>query len=84
MRNRALSGGALSPEARILAAHKILQRLVDVAELDEGRARDWVIVRSVLNAHWAHEDAVRAGRGLDEAEREHVTACIAIAKAVQD
>ena len=58
--------------------------LVDVAGLDEGRARDWAIVRSVLNAHWAHEDAVRAGRALTDEEREHVTACITVAKAVQD
>ncbi|KRB77345.1 aminoglycoside resistance protein [Nocardioides sp. Root190] len=58
--------------------------LVDVAGFDESRARDWVVVRSVLNAHWAHEDAVRAGRALDTAERDHVTACISVAKAVQD
>lgn len=58
--------------------------LVDVAGLDEERARDWAVVRSVLNAHWAHEDAVRAGRSLDAEERDHVTSCIAVAKAVQD
>ncbi|WP_436701305.1 aminoglycoside phosphotransferase family protein [Nocardioides sp. BYT-33-1] len=58
--------------------------LVDAAGFDEGRARDWVVVRSVLNAHWAHEDAVRADRPLDADEREHVTACITVAKAVQD
>ncbi|TYL51789.1 aminoglycoside resistance protein [Nocardioides sp. BGMRC 2183] len=58
--------------------------LVDAAGLDEHRARDWVVVRSVLNGHWAHEDAVRAGRRLDAEERAHLTACIAIAKAVQD
>lgn len=58
--------------------------LVDVAGLDEDRARDWVVVRSALNAHWAFEDAVRADRALDADERAHVTACITIAKAVQD
>jgi len=58
--------------------------LVDAAGFDEDRARDWVIVRSVLNAHWAHEDAVRADRPLSADEREHVTACITVAKAVQD
>lgn len=58
--------------------------LVDTAGLDEARARDWALVRSVLNAHWAHEDAVRAGRRPTAEEREHVTACITIAKAVQD
>ncbi|WP_278260384.1 hypothetical protein [Nocardioides convexus] len=58
--------------------------LVDAAGFDEDRARAWVVVRSVLNAHWAHEDAVRAGRALSAEEREHVTACISVAKAVQD
>lgn len=58
--------------------------LVDAAGLEEDRARDWVVVRAVLNAHWAHEDAVRAHRSLDVGERDHVTACIALAKAVQD
>jgi len=58
--------------------------LVDTAGLDESRARDWAIVRSVLNAHWAHADAVRAGRPLSAEERDHVTCCITVAKAVQD
>lgn len=58
--------------------------LVDAAGFDEDRARAWVVVRSVLNAHWAHEDAVRADRALDAEERAHVTACISVAKAVQD
>lgn len=48
--------------------------LVDVAGLDEHRARDWVVVRSVLRARAA------AGRG----EREAVTRAITVAKAVQD
>ncbi|MGC4112351.1 MAG: aminoglycoside phosphotransferase family protein [Nocardioides sp.] len=58
--------------------------LVDVAGLDEDRARDWVVVRMVLNANWAVEDAQRAGRDLDDEEREWITRCIAISKAVQD
>ena len=37
--------------------------LVDHAGLDEDRARDWVVVRMVLNANWAVQDAQRAGRG---------------------
>lgn len=48
--------------------------LVDVAGLDEHRARDWVVVRSVLQARAA------AGRG----ERDAVTRAITVAKAVQD
>lgn len=58
--------------------------LVDAAGLDEARARDWVIVRMVLNAHWAVEDAQRGERDLSADEREWITNCIAIVKAVQD
>jgi streptomycin 6-kinase len=58
--------------------------LVDAAGLDEDRARDWVIVRMVLNANWSVQDAQRAGRGLDAEEQEWITRCIAIGKAVQD
>jgi streptomycin 6-kinase len=58
--------------------------LVDAAGLDEARARDWVIVRMVLNAHWAVEDAQRGERGLSVDERDWITRCISIAKAVQD
>lgn len=57
--------------------------LVDTAGLDEERARDWVAVRSILDAHWAFTDAVRAGRAMTVAERDHVTRCITVAKAVQ-
>jgi streptomycin 6-kinase len=58
--------------------------LVDAAGLDEARARDWVVVRMVLNANWSIEDAERAGRPLDDEERAWITQCIAITKAVQD
>ena len=58
--------------------------LVDAAGLDEDRARDWVVVRMVLNAHWSVEDAERADRPLSAEERDWITGCIAIAKAVQD
>ncbi|HEX3930723.1 MAG TPA: aminoglycoside phosphotransferase family protein [Nocardioides sp.] len=58
--------------------------LVDGAGLDEDRARDWVVVRMVLNANWSVQDAQRAGRDLDAEEREWITRCIAISKAVQD
>ncbi|TNM41210.1 aminoglycoside resistance protein [Nocardioides albidus] len=46
--------------------------LVDAAGLDEDRARDWVVVRSVLSAH------------RERADRDRVTARITVAKAVQD
>jgi streptomycin 6-kinase len=58
--------------------------LVDLAGLDEDRARDWVVVRMVLNANWSVQDAQRAGRALDVEDREWITRCIAITKAVQD
>jgi streptomycin 6-kinase len=66
------------------AVRRRFHALVDAAGFDEHRARDWVVVRSVIDAHWAHEDAVRAGRALSSREREHVTRCITVAKAVQD
>ena len=48
--------------------------LVDAGGLDEDRARAWVVVREVLNAHWA------AGDG----DTEAVTLALTVAKAVQD
>lgn len=57
--------------------------VVDVAGFDEDRARDWVIVRTVLNAHWTVEDARRARRRLSASENDFITRSIAIAKAVQ-
>jgi streptomycin 6-kinase len=58
--------------------------LVDAAGLDEERARDWVVVRMVLNASWAVYDALRAHRPLDAEERAWITRCITISKSVQD
>lgn len=49
--------------------------LVDVAGFDEHRARDWVVVRMMVNALWSLRD---------EPDADHLTRCIAIAKAVQD
>jgi streptomycin 6-kinase len=57
--------------------------LIDAAGLDEDRARDWVVVRMVINANWSVEDAQRARRDLDADERRWITRCIAISKAVQ-
>jgi streptomycin 6-kinase len=50
--------------------------LVDVAGLDEARARDWVVVRMVLNASWDVIDG--------DPDEEWLTRCVTIAKAVQD
>ncbi|MFD1948505.1 aminoglycoside phosphotransferase family protein [Nocardioides aestuarii] len=48
--------------------------LVDAGGLDEDRARAWVVVREVLNAHWGAQDE----------DRDAVTVALTIAKAVQD
>jgi streptomycin 6-kinase len=66
------------------AVRRRFHTIVDAAALDEDRARDWVVVRMVLNAHWSVADAARAGRGLTSADRDWITLCIAIAKAVQE
>lgn len=61
--------------------------VVEAAELDDRIARDFTIVRTMLDAAWCLQDADRAGRGqhsLTAEERAYVTARIAIAKAVQD
>ncbi|GAB08203.1 hypothetical protein GOARA_004_00430 [Gordonia araii NBRC 100433] len=57
--------------------------VVEAAGFDEDRARDWVTVRMILNAHWAVEDAHRMNRRLDDDERDWITKCISVAKAVQ-
>jgi streptomycin 6-kinase len=54
--------------------------LVEHAGLDEDRARDWVVVRMILNAGW-HLDDVADGMPLDQ---DYLTMCVAVAKAVQD
>jgi len=58
--------------------------VVDAAGLDEARARDWAIVRMVVDASWTVGDAHRLRRGLTPSERGRVTQCVAIVKAVQD
>ena len=56
--------------------------LVDSAGLDEHRARDWVVVRMMNNASWCLQDPPEVQR-LTSTE-DHLTMCIAVAKAVQD
>ena len=56
--------------------------LVDVAGLDEDRARDWVVVRMMHNACWRLLD--EAGGGPTAGTEDYLTSCITIAKAVQD
>jgi streptomycin 6-kinase len=61
--------------------------VVDVAELDEQRVRDWVVVYELVNAMWTIEDHQRLGRSLARLSAEDsdwITRCVAITKAVQD
>jgi streptomycin 6-kinase len=66
------------------AIRRRFHTIVDTVGLEEERARDWVVVRLVLNAHWSVEDAQRAGRAMTALERDWVTRCVTVAKAVQD
>ena len=50
--------------------------LVDVAGLDEDRARDWVVVRMVHNMSWAVIDG--------DPDEDYLTMCVTIIKAVQE
>ncbi|HEY1132983.1 MAG TPA: aminoglycoside phosphotransferase family protein [Nocardioides sp.] len=72
LRNRFEEYGAVPGDSVRDGIRRRFHALVDTAGLDEHRARDWVVVRSVLNAHWGADD------------RDHVTRCLTIAKAVQD
>ena len=61
---------------RVRAA--ILDRLftvVDAAELDENRVRDWVVVRQMVNALWGLESP--------DPDQDWLTMSIVIAKAAQ-
>ncbi|MCB0932844.1 MAG: aminoglycoside resistance protein [Mycobacterium sp.] len=51
-------------------------QLVDAAELDEDRARAWVLVRMVHNAMWELRES--------RPDPVWLTRCVAVAKAVQD
>ena len=57
--------------------------LVDAADYDERRCRDWVVVRSMINVAWEVEDARRAGRPLDARQRDWITRSVTVAKAMQ-
>jgi streptomycin 6-kinase len=74
----------LSAEKRDSVREGVRRRfhtLVDTAGLDEDRARDWVVVRMVNNAAWPLLDpSVELAVPVDQ----WLTACITIAKAVQD
>lgn len=56
--------------------------LVDVAGLDEARARDWVVFRMMCNALWRLQDPPEVRRALPTAD--YLTRCVTIAKSVQE
>ena len=58
--------------------------IVDVAALDEDRARDWVIVRMIINAHWTIQEAQRTEQRLDGDDNAWLTRCLTVAKAVAE
>ena len=60
------------------ALRRRFHTLVDAAGLDEDLARDWVVVRMVYNMVWELEDSP------DDPDRDWLTKCVAICKAVQD
>lgn len=66
------------------AVRRRFHALVDAAGLDEHRARDWVVVRMVHNAHWTVQEALAADRRLSAEAQEWITTALTIAKAVQD
>ena len=57
--------------------------VVDVAGLDEDRARDWVVVREMVNVLAQLEWAQREGRAWGSVDPEWGTRAVTIAKAVQ-
>lgn len=57
--------------------------LVDAAELDERRARDWTLVRAMIALYWRVERFRRDGSPLDADATDWVTRCVTVAKAMQ-
>lgn len=66
------------------AVRRRLDTLTDGADLDRDRARDWVVVREVVDALWTLELAEATGRALTPDDRTGITRAVTIAKAVQD
>ena len=56
--------------------------LVDVAGLDEHRARDWVVLRMMCNALWRLQDP--PGTVRQTSDNDYLTRCVTVAKSVQD
>jgi streptomycin 6-kinase len=54
--------------------------IVDVAELDEDRVRNWIVVREVCNVLWTLEEHLSDGTAI---QHDWVTAATTMIKAVQ-
>jgi streptomycin 6-kinase len=61
------------------AVRQRFHAMVDLTGFDEERARDWVIVREIVNILWGVQDDATVG--IDD---EDITTALAIVKAVQD
>lgn len=66
------------------AVRRRLDAVVDAAGLDADRARDWAVVRSVVNGLWCVEALERRRERPDHGARAWLTRAVTIAKAVQD
>jgi streptomycin 6-kinase len=66
------------------AVRRRLDAVVDAAGLEPERARDWAVVRSMVNALWCVEALRARGGRADDGAREWLTRAVTIAKAVQD
>lgn len=64
------------------AVRRRFHTLVDTAELDEDRARDWVVVRMVVLATGRLREPANADR--EVSTDDWITRCVTVAKAVQD
>jgi streptomycin 6-kinase len=62
------------------AVRRRLDAVTSAAELDPDRTRDWVIVRELVNV----KDTLMTAQRVGPAERDWITRCVTIAKAVQD
>lgn len=66
------------------AVRRRFHAVVDAAELDENRARDWVVVRAMHDASLSVAEARRLGCDLSRDARQWITTMVTVAKAVQD
>jgi streptomycin 6-kinase len=73
------------------AVRERFHTVVDATAFDEDRARDWVVVRELVNVLWTIHDAgslpggaAGAGGRLDGEDLDWITQALTVAKAVQD